>query len=160
MASHPAQFRRLYRDLALECSPGCQADRGLVELQPACPLVDARAPEVAPRLRLALQPGSSLRAEVGLRLRRVWLCLFQTVRRLWVVPVALVSLSSAWLLHLAASVSLRVEHDPASLLDREKLVERQAQPELMDSHQLLPADSLPHAQRRQLAAARSWDSPS
>ena len=45
--------------------------------------------KIAPQLRLVLQPDwLSLRAEVGLRVRRVWLCLVQTVKRLSVVPAA------------------------------------------------------------------------
>ena len=66
-----------------------------MELQQPCPLVDARAPvvvklgKIAPQLRLVLQPDwLSLRAEVCLRVRRVWLCLFQMVKRLSVVPAA------------------------------------------------------------------------
>jgi hypothetical protein len=109
----------------------------------------------------------SFRAEVGLRVRRVWLCLFQTVKRLPVVPVALVSLPAAWLLlpmawllQLEVSVLLPVAPDPACLLDRVKLVVPQPQPELMDSHQLLPVGFLHRARLRQLAAARSWDFPS
>jgi hypothetical protein len=149
----------------------------LVELQQACPLlldghvlwVVVKLGKPAQRLRLALPPGwLSFRAEAGRRVRRACLCLAQMVKRLSVVPVALVSLRAAallllpvaWLLHLAASVLPPAGHEPVCLLDPVKLAARRPRLEPLDSRQLLAVDFRLPARRRQLVEERSWDSQS
>ena len=57
----------------------------------------------------------------------------------------------------AASVLLPVEYAPACRLRLAKLAVPRPRPEPLERHQLLSADSLPHAQQRQLAVERSWD---
>jgi hypothetical protein len=145
----------------------------LVELQQACPplldghvlLVVVKLGNLARRVRPVRPPGwLSLQAEVD---RRVWPCLFQMVKRLSVVPVALVSLQAAWLLlpvawllHLAASVLLPVGHGPVCLLDQVKLAVPRPRPELLGSRHLLVAGSPLRERQRQLAEARSSGSQS
>ena len=56
-----------------------------------------------------------------------------------------------------ASVLLPVGYDPACLLRLAKLAVPRPRLEPLERHQLLSADSLPHAQQRQSAVERSWD---
>jgi hypothetical protein len=152
----------------VERSQDHQPDLGLVELQQACPLlldghvllVVVKLGNLARRVRPVRPPGwLSLPAEVD---RRVCPCLFQMVKRLSVVPVALVSLRAAWLLlpvawllHLEVSVLLLAAPDPVCLLRLAKLAV--PQPEPLDPRQLLVAGSPLRARPRQLAEERSWD---
>jgi hypothetical protein len=142
----------------------------LVELQQACPLlldghvllVVVKLGNLARRVRPVRPPDwLSLQAEVD---RRVCPCLFQMVKRLSVVPVALVSLRAtwlllraAWLLHLEVSVLLPAAPDPVCLLRLAKLAAPQPRPEPLDPRQLLVAGSPLRARLRQLAEERSWD---
>lgn len=118
-------------------------------------LVVVKLGNLAPRVRPVRPPDwLSLRVEVD---RRVCPCLFQMVKRLPVLLVALVSLPAAWLLHLAASVLLPVGHDPVCLLRLAKLAVLRPRPERLDSRQLLAADFRLRERQHGLAEECSWD---
>jgi hypothetical protein len=140
----------------------------LVELQQAChPFLDGhvllvvvKRGNLARRVRPVRPPDwLSLQAEVD---RRVCPCLFQMVKRLS-VPVALVSLPAAWLLHLevsvlllaamfsrpAASLLLPEARGLVCLLDQAKSVVPHLRPEPLDPRQLPMAGSPLHERQRQ-----------
>ena len=125
-------------------------------------LVVVKLGNLAPRVRRVRPPDwLSLRVEVD---RRVCPCLFQMVKRLPVLLVALVSLPAAWLLlpvawllHLEVSVLLPVGHDPVCLLRLAKLAVLRPRPERLDSRQLLAADFRLRERQHGLAEECSWD---
>jgi hypothetical protein len=163
-----AQFRKLYRALAVERLRGHQAAQVLgpgrtcfaaAHVQVAA----AKLGKPAPRLLPALPPDWLLiRVEVDPRVRPVCLWPAQMVqaKHVPVVPLVSVLLPVASLLRQEAFLLLREAHDPVCLLDRVKLVVPQLPREPLDPHQLLAADFRLRERQPGLAEERSWDSPS
>jgi hypothetical protein len=163
-----AQFRKLYRALAVERLRGHQAAQVLGPGRTCfaaghVQVAAAKLGKPAPCLLPALPPDWwLLRVEVDPRVRPVCLCPAQMVQAKH-VPVALlvsVLLLVASFLRQEAFLLLREAHDPVCLLDRVKLLVPQLRREPLNSRQLLAADFRLRERQPGLAEERSWDSPS
>jgi hypothetical protein len=166
--SRHAQFRKLYRALAVERLRGHQAAQVLGPCRTcfAAGHVQAAAAKLgkpAPRLLPALPPDwLLLRVEIDPRVRRFCLCPAQMVqaKHVPVVPLVSVLLLVTSFLRQEAFLLLREAHDPVCLLDRVKLAAPQLLREPLDSRQLLAADFRLRERQPGLAEERSWDSQS
>jgi hypothetical protein len=166
--SRHAQFRKLYRALAVERLRGHQAAQVLGPGR-TCFAADhvqvaaAKLGKPAPRLLPALPPDwLLLRVEVDPRVRPVCLCPAQMVqaKHVPVVPLVSVLLLVASFLRQEAFLLLREAHDPVCLLGRVKLAAPLLRSEPLDPRQLLAADVRLRERQPGLAEERSWDSQS
>ena len=163
--SRHAQFRKLYRALAVERLRGHQAAQVLGPGRTCfaaghVQVAAAKLGKPAPRLLPALPPDwLLLRVEVDPRVRPVCLCPAQMVQAKHVPVVLLVSvlLLVASFLRQEAFLLLREAHDPVCLWDRVKLVVPQLPREPLDSRQLVAADFRLRERQPGLAEERFWD---